>query len=238
MSLTLTLTGKSSVLSVQYFPPIDLHDNEYELGLINFETYNTIPNINSTNNKFYFNNEVITIPEGSYELDAINVALQREILKRHPKDNIEETFLLRANNNTMKSEILTKYQIDFTKPQNIGAILGYSINRVLLPGQWHESDLPVNIISINMLRVECNITSGSYCNGKPVHSIHEFSPTVPPGYKITESPSRVIYLPIVGGVIDDLTIRIVDQNDHLVDFREEEITVRLHVRPRDRRAYT
>ena len=54
MSLSLTLTGRSSVLTVNYFPPLDLSDDSYELGLANFETYNTIPNVNSTNNKFYF----------------------------------------------------------------------------------------------------------------------------------------------------------------------------------------
>jgi len=66
MSLTLTVSGRSSVLAVDYFPPIDLSDGEYELGLTTFETYNTIPNVTSTNNKFYYgdNDEEITLPEG------------------------------------------------------------------------------------------------------------------------------------------------------------------------------
>ncbi|KAM0726194.1 hypothetical protein ACS0PU_008275 [Formica fusca] len=74
MSLTLTLTGKSSVLAVSYFPAIDLNDGDYELGLTDFETYHTTSNVNSWNNKFYFDNDdkEITIPEGSYELHAIN----------------------------------------------------------------------------------------------------------------------------------------------------------------------
>ena len=45
----------------------------------------------------------------------------------------------------------------------------------------------------------------------------------------------VIYLPIVARAIHDLTLCIVDQNDRPIDFRGEEITIRLHVqrRPRD-----
>jgi len=45
MSLILPLTRKSNVLATTYFPAIDLSDDDYELGLMNFETYNTISNL-------------------------------------------------------------------------------------------------------------------------------------------------------------------------------------------------
>ena len=70
MSLTLTLSGKSTVLAANYFPAINLSDGDYELGLAIFETYHTIPNVNKSNNKFYLaKNDAKndTIPEGSYE---------------------------------------------------------------------------------------------------------------------------------------------------------------------------
>jgi len=78
MSLTFTLTGKSSILAVSYFPVVDLSDGDYELGLTDFETYYTIPNVNSSNNKFYFDKDEkeIVIPEGSYELHDINKYLK------------------------------------------------------------------------------------------------------------------------------------------------------------------
>lgn len=67
MSLTLTLTGTTSVLTASYFPALDLSDGEYELGLTNFETYNAIPNVSSANNRFYYDTDdkTITIPEES-----------------------------------------------------------------------------------------------------------------------------------------------------------------------------
>jgi len=62
--LTLTLTGKSSVLAVNYSRAIDLSDSDYEVGLMLFETYHTISNVNASNNKFYFGKDdtKITIP--------------------------------------------------------------------------------------------------------------------------------------------------------------------------------
>lgn len=84
MSLTcFTLTGKSNIFAVNYFLVIDLSNGDYELDLIDFETYYTIPNVNLSNNKFYYDkdNKKITIPEGSYKLRDIDVYLKHAILQ-------------------------------------------------------------------------------------------------------------------------------------------------------------
>jgi len=70
--------------------------------------YYTLANINSTNNKFYYNHEEIIIPEESYELCDIELYQKRKILHFHDvkgKEDKEFPLMIRANNNTMRSKI-------------------------------------------------------------------------------------------------------------------------------------
>ena len=83
-------------------PPIKLNKKkDYEIALINLETYYSFPNIDRSNNCFtnspnfnplWFD---IIIPEGSYHIEDINEFIQREMRKNghchkaNDKDNIE-----------------------------------------------------------------------------------------------------------------------------------------------------
>ncbi|KYQ58434.1 hypothetical protein ALC60_02574 [Trachymyrmex zeteki] len=65
-----------------------------------FETYHTIPNVNESNNKFYFGKDdaEIIISEGSYELRDINEFLKRAILrKRSRRDALDTVDVVRGD---------------------------------------------------------------------------------------------------------------------------------------------
>lgn len=227
MALTITLNGNNAVLTADYFPPIELQKQyDYVCGLVDFQTYNSIPNIDERSNLFHIGDEVITFPTGSYEVNDIYKHIYQTLLERKKEYN----FALFVNKNTLKCVIAANVPIYLSSERSIGSLLGFS-KRKLMPNVKHLSDIKVNINKVNVIRIECNIVSGAYVNNKSVHTIHEFSPTVEPGYKIVEVPRNVIYLPVNVKQITSISLRLVDQDGDLINFRDELITVRLHLKP-------
>lgn len=224
MSTIFTLTGESSVLSADFNPPIFLdEENEYVMGLLSFESYNTIPNIGPHNNKFQLTGrKEIEIPVGAYEINDIDSYIGNQL-------NDEETVLLRGVNSTMKTEIKSSREIDFTSNESIGQLLGFE-KKKYKKDIFHTSENITKIMSINSILIHCNISLGSYKNGKPGHIIHQFFPTVPSGYKIVMNPNPVIYLPISTKTITNITIKILDQDDKPISFSSETVTVGLHLK--------
>lgn len=219
------LSGKDSVISCDFFPAINLSKEEWEIGLIDLSTYNSIPNVEEgINNKIHIVGETIELPTGSYEIEDIANYVKERVKK-------PEELLIRANNNTLKSEIFSTREIDFTKEKidSIAPLLGFS-RKTLDANKWYESDLPVDILKVNVIRVECNIARGSFDNGTESHILHEFYPTVEPGFKIVEKPNNVIYLPVNVKQLHNITIKLKDQEDRLINLRKETINIRLHLR--------
>jgi hypothetical protein len=224
MSFTFTLSQRSSVLTSNIFPPILLSDGSYEVGLLSFDSYNTIPNVDESNNKMYFGDgHIINIPTGTYEIDDLKNLLKEEFNKQ------KYTFHLIGNNNTLKIEIRSTAQIDFTPADSIGKLFGFT-RRILKGKELHLSDHITDIFAVQHVDIQSNISSGSYINGVSSHSLHAFSMKAGPGFKIREVPNDVIYMPIDVSVLDNITLKINDQNGKLVNFQSELVTVRLHIR--------
>jgi hypothetical protein len=235
----------SSVLSSNYYPPIELESNsQYGLGLHGFYSYNSIFNVDETNNIIGFKlkskspTTFIQLPPGAYEIDKMNKVIQNileSIIKRQMKDdnfNIDKYFTLRANNNTLKCEIVSKYDTDFTHRYSFASIIGFE-NKLYSANISHESTLPVNIMKVRILRVDCNIISGAYMNGQEAHTLYEFDIDVEPGYKLSKEPQNIIYMPVRPEgrqFIDNITLRILDDDGNLVDFHGEKIIVKLELK--------
>lgn len=225
MSHIVSLVGKSSVLRATYFPPLDLSECEWSVGLVGFQAYNSIPNITSRNCLLHYGDgKILTIPVGSYDISDINNYVQKYI----------PGVTITPNSATLQIEIKTKtVNLDFTQPESIGSVLGFTRIIAADPEQVYVSDKTVEIFDVTTIRIECNVVTHSYLNDNLSHTIHEFFPTVAAGYKIVEVPRTILYLPVTVQSLDFLEVRVVDQLGRLVDFRGEEIAVRLHFRKKN-----
>ena len=238
-SFQIILSSDKTNFNTRFNPKLELDEKKkYEIALVNLETYYSFPNIDETNNTFVYSPdngnswEKIKIPEGSYEIDDINNAIQHEMEKRTHYDDINEDYYINIapNTNTLKSVLILEkgYQVDFNHQNSLAKVLGFTGAKYT--EGFHESENVVDILRINSILVNIDIISGSYVNGTTKSTIYSFFPDVSPGYKIIESPVNLVYLPITLNTIDSLNVMITDQDYHLLNLRNEKLTIRFHIR--------
>lgn len=217
MSLTLTVTGVTSELITSFFPPILLPGGNWHIALLNFETFNSIPNI--PNSHIIIGSKTFAIPRGSYEI----ADLERFINKTITPANIK------IKPNLITHQTTIRCSSDFTLSSELARILGFSKESFQRETEY-SSDKVVNIFPLSIIQVDVNIARGSYINGKESHSVHAFFPSVASGFRINETPHNLIYHPITTSTIDTLEVRIVDQDNKLINFLGDSITARFHLK--------
>ena len=238
-SFQVILSGNQSGFNTIFNPKIELDMKKvYEIALVNLETYYSFPNIDDSNNIFVYSHDQgqtwtkIKIPTGSYEIDNLNQTIRFEMEKVGHYDEVnQESYInIAANSNTLKSILIIGqgYQVDFNQPNNLSKVLGFT-GKKYIEG-FHESEKSVNILSIDSIFVNIDIIDGSYVNGKTKNTIYSFFPNVAPGFKIIESPVNLVYLPILPYTIQNLNLSITDQDENLLNLRNEKLTVRFHIR--------
>lgn len=240
-SFTVAFTGSSSVLQADFFPEIMLEaDANYYCALLDFTSYNSIPNITEGRNNelLYICTEAeggksIALPTGAYEVEDI----LRYLKMAFAEDNISLEYEISA--------ATSKVQISFDRAierqgGTVLDVIGFRNNsersRVFERHQKYRSEQIVRITNIDIIRIECDIASGAYVNGKACHTIHQFSHCkVGTGHKFIEVPKHIVYLPVKGrgGQLRSIQISIVDQDDNLIDFRGEQISCRIHIKKFD-----
>ena len=238
-SFQVIVSGNQSSFNTLFNPKIELDTKKvYEIALVNLETYYSFPNIDDSNNIFVYSHDQgqtwtkIKIPTGSYEIGDLNRTIRFEMEKmRHYDEVNQESYIkIAANSNTLKSILIIDkgYSVDFNQQNNLSKVLGFT-GKKYIEG-FHESEKPVNILSINSIFVNIDIIDGSYVNGKTKNTIYSFFPNVAPGFKIIESPVNLVYLPILPYTIQNLNLSITDQDENLLNLRNEKLTVRFHIR--------
>ena len=175
-SFQVIVSNTESRFKTRFNPKLQLdRDKEYEIALVNLETYYSFPNIDESNNVFVYSHnnrntwEKIKIPKGSYEIDDINKTIHHEMEKRgHYYINIS------ANSNTLKSILILEkdYRVDFNHQNSIAKVLKFIGAKHT--GGFHELENVVNILSINSILINIDIILESYVDGTTKNTIYSF----------------------------------------------------------------
>jgi hypothetical protein len=174
-------------------------------------------------NLYPINNlQLFKIPTGAYNLEDLEFQIQSKLPPL-------QTFQLTLDPNTSKTAMYSSLNIHFLGKKNLAQLLGFNSGHYRA-GVTHESKHALNLTKVSTIRINCNITRGSFLNGEPAHILYEFSPRVPPRHKITEQPQQPIYLPVNVQRIDKIILTITDQDGNPLDFGTDTIHIRLHLK--------
>lgn len=241
-SITISLTGKSTTLTTNYFPSLNVYEDS-EIALLSLQTFNSFPNIiNAINNRLKI--EVIPsrrnkyilhifefcLEEGCYEIEDINNKIAKQLSQINNDYGTQLTFSVRIDPVDFRTYIKCNGILHFNTPYSIAPVFGF---KKIKCGPFHEarrSDKAVNLNTINSIKVLCNIAHGSFNNQLQSHSIYEFFPSERTGIKVVQSPSNLIYYRLNKTDINSITVLLVDQNNNPIDNFNEPLTVVLHIK--------
>ena len=184
---------------------------------------NSIPNVQrGKNDKLHFTitddtghptHLHVTIPEGGYEIDAIEKFLYDAILQKHKAvlgDKFSQEkylFTIKANVNTQELIISTSFAIDFRKKNSIGQPLGFDGVIIKAGGEATSNTLvkitTVDVVTLNVILPEDPTSMESHL------TLCTHPNDVPPDYKISMRPSNVLYLPLNTNYISNITLSCV-----------------------------
>ncbi|MBP1527229.1 MAG: hypothetical protein H9Q66_04845 [Spiroplasma ixodetis] len=232
MGFSIELSDKSSNLGYHFEEPIKLDtDKDWQICLTSFVAYNSINNVTEKNNEFdfiddYGVHEKVSIPPGTYEVAEI-----LDQIRLNEKAQ-EAKFTGIVQPNTRKIKIICKNRkVDFTAPNSLGRLLGFSNKRIIEKNTNGYSDSIVDIFPVNAIRVRCNLIESNYENGKSRGNVvYSFPLNTPTGEKIVQIPAQHRYYPLNTYEIREIFVQIVDQDNRPINFEGETITLELYIK--------
>ena len=218
-----SISENSSILKTKLKVPIKLNpDRHYKAGLRYFTVYNHIVNIDGSNNIFRYNNgsgwKEITIIPGAYEVQQIDSEIKRQL-----GDNEAFNIFARPEINRLGMNIIKeRFQVDRKHTHSITSFLGFTSNSTPLAKGYHLAENTAVISTIHTVDLECNIIQGGFTRGEEKQIIYDIpSFTVPIGAKIIEQPQNINYFPLNTTLLDEITVRILDQDGNLINIPGE-----------------
>lgn len=231
---TIHITENSSEIRVKFNTPIQLDPNKnYKIAVKYFSVYNSIYNITAENNelRYKINGEWKTfkLDHGAYEVKNIN---ERILNDANIKDNI--VFFPDTPTGRAMMKLKSGVEVDFKHEKSFRDLLGFNKKIYTEPSNLAENMAKINL-DRSLINITCDCINSGYIKSKKLYELGNIiysipTYTVPPGYKITETPHKPEYLRITKSQLKEINLRVVDENDVLHDFNNEEIVIKLHIK--------
>jgi len=223
----------TAVFTYKFERSIELPSLDYEVALVDIETYYSFPNVSSDNNHLRFSTDggnnwrVMVIPTGAYSIKALNTEINDQLSAAGHRNKIQ----IRGIEATLRCEmkISDGVTVDFTYPNSINTILGFDSDLYHGAAKYISRN-DIDILSVNSIYINCDLITNSYVNGIPAPVIYSFFPNVAPGYKVVEKPYNLIYLPVNKTFINSVTVWLTDQKGNILNFKGQEISIRFSLR--------
>lgn len=237
-----TLAGDSSSLTTYFHPELELdNQHNYLCALLDF-TCKPLPNVNETNNKLFFDKPSnILVERWGRVVLPIGPNYSFEELKAIIEERTSATkwnFKLTLDPNTNKVTLKTsdkKVRIDFTQSGSMHKLLGFE-PREYKGAEEYVGEHAITMRTIKSIRLECDLTTGTFRNGSITHTLHRFdvnrsttTTTNQNDYIITEQPANLIYLPIIRRRISSINITAFDQDGEPLELNGGHSSCRIHI---------
>lgn len=253
MSYLFSFTDTSSILATDITPPLILDKNkDYSVGLLYFTGTNSLDNVTINNNilhivfkdtLLYIN--YIELTPGMYEFNQLCEAIRKAIYNLVKQIRPDNTKLLQAALN-IKFEVdpITQLCTISSKPflflfppfRSLGKILGFETSTLTAqdydkPGVFDQTGTEVlHMVTTSAIHISCNLVESAYINGKLTHLLYSLPLTEGYGFMFTQTPKDIIYLPITSRLINRIELEIRNQNGILLDFKQDQLTIFLHIK--------
>ena len=156
----------------------------------NDKLYITCPNVAGTSTPY-----IITLPQGLYDLPAINLAVQRELQNAGAKIDPKPSLSISGDDSVQKVELIRNYpatEIDFTQPDTFRDILGFNsriITGTLTAPITTLGDNTANFNTLNYFLIGSDLVSqGIRFNSNYNQTIAQVLVDVAPGSQIVSQP--------------------------------------------------
>ena len=149
----------TAVFTYKFERSIELPSLDYEVALVDIETYYSFPNVSSNNNHLRFSTDggnnwrVMVIPTGAYSIKALNTEINDQL-------PTAGEIQIRGIEATLRCEmkLAAHVAVDFTHPDSINTILGFDSGLYGGPtAVKYISRHDIDILSVNSIYVNCDL---------------------------------------------------------------------------------